>query len=423
MAFRTIWAFLWAICINEIAAITRPPGVFIQPNYEVYYKVGERVEMPCVADGEPQPKYTWIRNDEEFNPSGNDDRMVQLPNVGTIVINRPEDKDEALYQCFADNGYGKSSTIRFSLRMAKLDEFATAEPIIHSPNLGDPLTLDCVLPDSVPRPEFYWAINIKGNNLAINYDARITLDHEARLRITNVKAEDRQEGRAYACIALNQDVRKVVSGVPNFIQPRGTVETLHNVTYMWASPSDHYGLRGDEFKLKCIFSGNPTPDVHWTRTKGGAMPEGIKITSFGQELVFPRLLDSDAGEYECWATNTQSAQRAQSSFSIRVESRPYWTDNGPDDVEVGIGGSATFVCKAQSNPESRIRWFVNGVRFAKVTDPRVANGRFKVLAPDTVQMVNVTRDDAMVIQCNVTSKHGYIWGDSYLNVLSESPAI
>ncbi|XP_055958104.1 neuroglian isoform X1 [Patella vulgata] len=423
MAFRTIWAFLWAICINEIAAITRPPGMFIQPSYDVYYKAGETVQMPCVADGEPQPKYTWTRNEIDFNPSGNDDRMVQLPNVGTIVINRPEDKDEALYQCFADNGYGISATININLRIAKLDDFATDDPIIHSPNLGDPLTLDCVLPDSVPSPQFYWAINIKGNNLAINYDARITLDHEARLRITNVKAEDRQEGRAYACIALNQDVRKVVSGVPNFIQPRGTVETLHTVTYMWASPSDHYGLRGDEFKLKCIFSGNPTPDVHWTRTKGGAMPEGIKITSFGQELVFPRLADSDAGEYECWALNTQSAQRAQSSFSIRVESRPYWTDNGPDDVEVGIGGSATFVCKAQSNPDSKTKWFVNGVPFAKATDPRITNGRFKVLATDTVQMVNVTRDDAMVIQCNVSNKHGYIWGDSYLNVLSESPTI
>ncbi|XP_055958106.1 neuroglian-like isoform X2 [Patella vulgata] len=372
--------------------------------------------MPCVADGEPQPKYTWTRNGIDFNPSPNDDRMVQLPNVGTIVIIRPEYRDEGVYQCFADNGYGKSATININLRIAKLDSFTTAEPITHSPSLGDPLTLDCVLPDSVPSPEFYWAINVNGNYLAIDYDARITLDHEARLRITNVKAEDRQYGRAYTCIALNQDVRKVVSGVPNFIQPRGTVETLHTVTYMWASPADHYGLRGEEFKLKCIFSGNPTPDIHWTRTKGGAMPEGIQITSFGQELVFPKLLDSDAGEYECLATNSISPQAARNLFSLRVESRPYWTDNGPDDVEVGIGGSATFVCKAQGNPEPDTKWFINGVPLAKVTDPRVKNGRFKVLGPDTVMMVNLTSDDDMVIQCNVTNKHGYIWGDSYLNV-------
>lgn len=25
--------------------------------------------------------------------------------------------------------------------------------------------------------------------------------------------------------------------------------------YLWASPSDHFGLRGETFKLKCIFSG------------------------------------------------------------------------------------------------------------------------------------------------------------------------
>ncbi|KAK6177081.1 hypothetical protein SNE40_015258 [Patella caerulea] len=409
-----MWMFLCIIHLPSLSAGARPPSIYIQPDYNVYYKAGETVQMPCVADGEPQPTYTWTRNGIEFNPSAHDDRMVQLPNVGTIVIIRPEERDEGVYQCFADNGYGKSATININLRIAKLDSFPPTVPIIHSPNLGDPLTLDCVLPDSVPSPRYYWAIKNDSHNSVINYDARITLDHEARLRITNVKAEDRQEGRAYVCIALNQDVRKVVSGVPNFIQPRGTVGVLHRVTYMWASPSDHYGLRGDEFKLKCIFSGNPTPDVHWTRTKGGAMPEGVKITSFGQELVFPRLSDSDAGEYECWATNSITPQAARNSISLRVESRPYWTDTGPDDVEVGIGGSATFVCKARGNPEPDTKWFVNGVPFAKVTDPRVTNGRFQFLAHDTVRMANLTFADAIVIQCNVTNKHGYIWGDSYI---------
>ncbi|XP_050412731.2 neuroglian [Patella vulgata] len=422
LKFKRMWMFLFVIYLPGLLARTRPPGIYIQPDYYVYYKVGEKVEMPCVADGEPQPKYTWTRNGIDFNPSPNDDRMVQLPNVGTIVIIRPEDKDEALYQCFADNGYGKSATININLRIAKLDQFATAEPIIHTPNLGDPLTLDCVLPNSVPSPEFYWAVNVNGNNLAINYDARITLDHEARLRITNVKAEDRQDDRAYVCMALNRVARQVVSGVPNFIQPRGT-EVLHNVTYMWGSPSDHYGLRGEEFKLKCIFSGNPTPVVHWTRISGGPMPPGVRVTSFGQELIFPQLEFSDAGEYECVANNTLSPRMGQSYVSLRVESRPYWVDGGLKDAEVAIGESANFSCKAGGVPEPDVQWFVNGVRLSRVTDPRVTNGRFKVLTLDTVMMVNMTSDDAMVIQCNVTNRHGYIWGDSYLIAYSEPPTI
>ena len=46
--------------------------------------------------------------------------MVQLTGVGTIVFNRPEDKDEGMYQCFAENEYGTSLSIVYNLREAKL---------------------------------------------------------------------------------------------------------------------------------------------------------------------------------------------------------------------------------------------------------------------------------------------------------------
>lgn len=33
----------------------RPPAIYIQPPFDVYYKTGETVEMQCVADGVPNP--------------------------------------------------------------------------------------------------------------------------------------------------------------------------------------------------------------------------------------------------------------------------------------------------------------------------------------------------------------------------------
>ena len=41
-------------------------------------------------------RYKWKRNGIDFNPSGNNDRVVQLPNSWTIVITKPEDKDEGI---------------------------------------------------------------------------------------------------------------------------------------------------------------------------------------------------------------------------------------------------------------------------------------------------------------------------------------
>ena len=69
-------------------------------------------------------RYKWKFNEKDFNPSGQDDRVVQLPNSGTIVFNAPEDKDEGIYQCFASNDLGVSASVKINLREAKLASFA-----------------------------------------------------------------------------------------------------------------------------------------------------------------------------------------------------------------------------------------------------------------------------------------------------------
>ena len=43
------------------------------------------------------------------------------------MFNAPEGKDEGIYQCFADNGYGVSASVKCNLREAKLASFAIEE--------------------------------------------------------------------------------------------------------------------------------------------------------------------------------------------------------------------------------------------------------------------------------------------------------
>ncbi|XP_025108153.1 neuroglian-like isoform X2 [Pomacea canaliculata] len=409
--------------VNQISAVTIPPSIFIQAPFDVYYKAGETVKIECVADGIPHPVYTWKRNGIDFNPQGYDDRVVQLPDVGTIVFIRPEDRDEGIFQCFATNNYGVSASIKVNLREAKLKDFQIGPDTTVSPRLGQPLTLNCVPPESIPPPQVFWIAKKTGGGFdALNLDARVTMDHEHRLRITNVKASDYMDGRAYACMAINEMMRKPTQGPQFFIRPQGTTEELSPVTYMWASPEDHFGLRGNQFKVKCIFSGNPTPDVHWVRTDGAPLPDRAKILAFGMEMVIDNLQFEDAGTYECWASNSNTQTRVQRTVSVRVESVPYWLLE-PQDVEIGVGGTAQFDCLAKAVPTPEYWWFINGVPLQNVKDSRITPDRFKRPRPDRIVFENVNREDAMVIQCNATNKHGYIWGDVYLNVLSEAPTI
>ncbi|KAK7481945.1 hypothetical protein BaRGS_00026853, partial [Batillaria attramentaria] len=411
------------LLVTHVHAAKRPPSIYVQPDYDVFYKALESVQLECVADGSPAPTYTWKRNGIDFNPSGNDDRVIQLSNVGTIVFTKPEERDEGVYQCFATNSYGVSASIKIKLREAKLKEFEIGSDTRYYPQLGNPLTLNCVPPESVPPAQVFWVIKrLDGGLGVVNYDNRVTMDHEYRLRITNVEFSDRQDGRAYVCMALNPFMRKSAQGPSYFIEPQGSTEEFRPAEYMWASPEDHFGLRGSDFRIKCIFSGNPTPDVHWERADGNPLPDRATITSFGMELTIADLQFEDAGDYECWATNIHSQTRVRRVISVHVESSPYWLQE-PRDVEIEVGGTAEFNCLASAVPEPQYIWFVNGVPLYDVTDSRITADRFNRSRPDRIVFSNVTREDLMVLQCNATNKHGYVWGDVYLNVSAEGPTI
>ena len=57
-------------------------------------------------------------NDKEFNPSGNMGRIAIQPGSGTLIFADPLDRDEAVYQCFAQNQAGIALTIKTNLRVA-----------------------------------------------------------------------------------------------------------------------------------------------------------------------------------------------------------------------------------------------------------------------------------------------------------------
>uniref|UniRef100_A0A2C9L990 Ig-like domain-containing protein n=1 Tax=Biomphalaria glabrata TaxID=6526 RepID=A0A2C9L990_BIOGL len=239
-----------------VHAVSRPPRIYNQPDDNVYYKAGEKVELPCEADGEPKPSFEWTRNDITYSPKDEDGLIDRVLQAGTLVFYSPEDKDEGIYQCFAKNDFGRSASKKVNLRQAKLASFAFARPTYHTPLLGRPYTLSCVPPESVPPPSVFWITKTaQGGYNVVNYDSRVSVDREYRLRITNVKREDFNGGNPYACMALNTIARGNSQGPLHYITPIGVTEDFMKVEYFWSDQDDRVGLLGSTFTIKCIFSG------------------------------------------------------------------------------------------------------------------------------------------------------------------------
>ena len=63
-------------------------------------------------------------NHKDFDPSGLDGRVAIQPGVGTLIFARPIERDEGIYQCFAQNQVGTAITVMVDLRQAsKFDSY------------------------------------------------------------------------------------------------------------------------------------------------------------------------------------------------------------------------------------------------------------------------------------------------------------
>ncbi|GFR81010.1 neural cell adhesion molecule L1-like protein [Elysia marginata] len=415
---RDLLILVFLVLIVGVNSVSIPPKIIDQSPVDIFYKEGESVKLKCKASGIPAPKYSWKRADEVFSPEGNEDRVVQMRNEGTIIINRPEDKDEGFYQCFAENSFGRAATIKFNLRQAKLKGFNIAPALTHTVRLGTPLKLTCSDPDSVPDAQIYWAIG----STSIQWNARVSVDYDNSLHFTYIDQED--DGKCFHCVAENTFVRKSVKGRLHCIKTTGRSLTMAPMRLAWPdSQYDSLGVVGETISLKCIFSGYPTPTVQWAKKGSRSLDKRIKKASDGQELIIPNLQFEDKGTYVCSASKVQSGSQMEMSIIVNVESRPEWVTK-PKDVTLGEGGSAEFECEGKGSPSVKVWWFINGdsLEVALKKDKRLDKERFQSFRNKLVfQDVRLT--DTMVVQCNVTNNNGFLYAEAFLNVLQEKPSI
>lgn len=405
-----------------IREVTIPPLITEEPPKMLAFKEHESIEMPCVATGQPEPVYKWQMNGKDFDPSGNAGRIAIQPGVGTLIFADPIERDQGIYQCLAENTAGVAVTIKVDLRIAVLDSFTSVTTRRHTPALGTALTLHCDRPTSFPNPEVFWAVLVNRESyLPVSLSDRVSMDPEGHLYFANVLRDDQtsgvdQQDRKYACIATNQIMRGFKDGSYATIEPEGQQEQRHPPKKVYIDPTHQIALVGETWRVKCIFSGYPTPRVSWDR-QGKPMPPRKKEESFGQELVIEDVQKSDEGKYECMGINDDTTVPERASFELTIESAPFWIDK-PESIDAADNDTAIFNCRATGDPEPLISWFINGIQISKVpANPRRTVEQNRIIYHD------VLKEDAAVIQCNATNKHGYIFTNAYLNVLSEEPMI
>ena len=110
-----------------------------------------------------------------------------------------------------------------------------------------------------------------------------------------------------------------VRGPKGMPGPPGKPGESISVPQVMLSPAEQTRDEGGNAKLYCSVGGNPRPRIEW-RFKGSKLLSGSKhwIKNDG-ELNIKHLNYSDAGQYECIATNILGSHQVSGNLTVRGE--------------------------------------------------------------------------------------------------------
>ncbi|KAG7203224.1 hypothetical protein KM043_010327 [Ampulex compressa] len=418
------------LVLQATAIIQSPPRITKQPPTDeqlfqvAQAKINENDKpflIECEAEGEPAPRYRWIKNGKPFEWPAYDDRISQQPGRGTLVIARPRDEDLGQYQCFAENEWGTATSNSVFVRKAELNSFKDENPITVSVNEGAPFQLTCRPPDGWPKPNVYWLLQDTVGSIKSINNSRMTLDPEGNLWFSNVTRNDASDDFYYACAATSVFRNEYKLGnkvLLNVISSGGSAsQNKYAPTQQYVTRKNEVALRGKKVELYCIFGGTPLPHIIWSKHGKEIKPnDRIMQGNYGKSLLIKHVNFEDEGAYTCEVSNGVGSAISH-SIQLQVMAVPFFIVE-PEIINAAEDETVEFKCQAGGVPVPDIKWIHNGKPLSdEVLDKRV------ILTENSIIIHNLTRKDTGNFGCNATNSLGYVYKDVYVNVLALPPEI
>ncbi|CAF1215999.1 unnamed protein product [Adineta ricciae] len=402
-----------------VYSIPIPPTIITEPDSEIVFDSRLNLELPCLAQGDPTPSYTWTKNGQVYNLNTQNNRVMMTADSGTLIFTQPESLDQGWYQCNATNDWGTAISRKVYVLQAELGEFSTYDkPQEISVQRGDSLRIPCKSPIATPDPDIYWTDSTNaGDQLGFRVtNPRIQQDYHGNLYFLNVKDED--ERKQFVCNVLSRQLNLIRRGSITQLKIIKSEPIERKPLRLWASNATQTVLKGQTLSLKCIFGGLPTPHVSWRKTHGSIPEKRSTLNLEKQELIITDLQYEDAGVYECRGHNEFGYDVF--SINVQVDSAPYWIEK-PKDINIAEGETVDVICNAESRPsQQEIQWLRNGI---PIEDRRVPYNPSRRLRKNRLTIQNVTKLDTAVYQCNISNIHGFVYTNFFVNVMSQKPEI
>ncbi|XP_072765900.1 Down syndrome cell adhesion molecule 1 isoform X43 [Anoplolepis gracilipes] len=338
--------------------------------------------LTCAAQASPPPTHRWykfIEGTSRRQPVQLNERVRQVS--GTLIIREARVEDSGKYLCIVNNSVGGESVETVLTVTAPLN--AEIEPSTQTIDFGRPATFTCTVQGN-PIKTISWLKDGK----PLGLEDRV-------LRIESVKKEDKG---MYQCFVRNdQESAQATAELklggrfePPQIRQAFAEETLQP---------------GPSMFLKCVASGNPTPEITWELdgkrlSNTERLQVGQYVTVNGDvvsHLNISSIHTNDGGLYKCIAASKVGA--AEHSARLNVYGLPFIRHM--DKKAIVAGETLRVTCPVAGYPIESIVW---------ERDTRVLpiNRKQKVFPNGTLIIENVERmSDQATYTCVARNAQGY----------------
>ncbi|XP_046611581.1 Down syndrome cell adhesion molecule-like protein Dscam2 isoform X5 [Neodiprion virginianus] len=368
--------------------ITEPVGSkapkFSNDAKKAWYErlTGQDLTVLCPAQGFPVPMYRWykfIDGTSRRHPVQLNERVRQVS--GTLIIREARVDDSGKYLCVVNNSVGGESVETVLTVTAPLA--AEIEPRTQTIDFGRPAKFVC---------------NFEGNPIkTISWlkDGKPLQFEESILTIDAVKKEDKG---MYQCFVRNDQESAQATAelkLGGRFEPPQIRQTFPEETLQ----------PGPSVFLKCVASGNPTPEITWELdgkrlSNTDRLQVGQYVTVNGDvfsQLNISSIHTNDGGMYKCIAASKVGS--AEHSARLNVYGLPFIRHM--DKKAIVAGETLRVTCPVAGYPIETIVW---------ERDSRVLpiNRKQKVFANGTLIIENVERmSDQATYTCVARNAQGY----------------
>ncbi|KOB76283.1 Dscam [Operophtera brumata] len=338
--------------------------------------------LTCQVAAFPAPLFRWYKfvdGTTRKQPVTLNDRVKQVS--GTLIIKEAKVEDSGKYLCVVNNSVGGESVETVLTVTAPLK--ATVEPATQTVDFGRPAVFTCRY-EGNPVKTITWF-----------KDGKDMKHHDALLRIESVKKEDKG---MYQCFIRNDQES---AGASAELKLGGRFEP----PLIRHSFGEQTFRSGPSLCLKCVASGNPTPDITWLldgekMSSGERLQIGQFVTADGNvesHLNISSVHTNDGGLYTCSVSSKVGS--ASHSARVNIYGQPYVR---PMKKRPVVAGDTLIAhCPVAGYPIDSIVWERDG-RVLPI------NRKQKVFPNGTLLIENVERlSDEATYTCVAKNSQGY----------------